>query len=95
VRVTDYKTGARPKELESIVIDGGRELQRVLYALAIVGSLIGGETAAKVLKSLPPDLFKHKSWDFLADSFLTVATTMRLPQLVASAKRPAGTADDD
>jgi hypothetical protein len=30
-------------------------------ALAIVGSLIGGETVAKVLKSLPRDLFKHKS----------------------------------
>lgn len=29
-------------------------------ALAIVGSLIGGETVAKVLKSLPRDLFKHR-----------------------------------
>jgi hypothetical protein len=34
VRVTDYKTGARPREPESIIIGGGRELQRALYALA-------------------------------------------------------------
>ena len=29
-------------------------------ALAIVGSLVGGETVAKVLKSLPRDVFKHR-----------------------------------
>lgn len=29
-------------------------------ALAIVGSLIGGETVAKVLKAIPRDLFKHR-----------------------------------
>jgi RecB family exonuclease len=34
VRVTDYKTGQRPKNLNGIVIAGGRELQRALYALA-------------------------------------------------------------
>ena len=34
VRVTDYKTGAKPREPQSIIIAGGRELQRVLYALA-------------------------------------------------------------
>lgn len=33
-RVTDYKTGERPTEPENIVIAGGEELQRVLYALA-------------------------------------------------------------
>ena len=70
MRVTDYKTGARPKELESIVIDGGRELQRVLYALAIVGSLIGGETAAKVLKSLPPRPFQAQELGLLGRLFL-------------------------
>ena len=34
VRVTDYKTGACPPKAEHIVIRGGAELQRSLYALA-------------------------------------------------------------
>jgi hypothetical protein len=34
VRVTDYKTGAMPPRAEKIVIRGGAELQRSLYALA-------------------------------------------------------------
>jgi hypothetical protein len=34
VRVTDYKTGACPQKPELIVIRGGAELQRSLYALA-------------------------------------------------------------
>ncbi len=34
VRVTDYKTGKPPKAPERIVIGGGAELQRSLYALA-------------------------------------------------------------
>ena len=34
VQVTDYKTGEIPKRYETMALDGGRELQRVLYALA-------------------------------------------------------------
>src|SRR5690606_29001674 len=34
VRVTDYKTGKRPKIPDQMHIDGGAELQRVLYSLA-------------------------------------------------------------
>jgi hypothetical protein len=34
VRVTDYKTGQRPKSPEEISVGGGAELQRVLYSLA-------------------------------------------------------------
>ena len=34
VQVTDYKTGAIPKQHASMTLDGGREVQRVLYALA-------------------------------------------------------------
>ena len=34
VRVSDYKTGAEPAKAGQIVLAGGRELQRVLYALA-------------------------------------------------------------
>jgi len=34
VRVTDYKSGAPPKKPDAVVIAGGAELQRALYALA-------------------------------------------------------------
>jgi len=34
VRVTDYKTGQRPRQPEGLVIGGGAELQRSLYGLA-------------------------------------------------------------
>jgi hypothetical protein len=34
VRVTDYKTGQRPKDPDQMNINGGAELQRVLYSLA-------------------------------------------------------------
>jgi hypothetical protein len=34
VRVTDYKTGQRPKDPDKMIVDHGAELQRVLYALA-------------------------------------------------------------
>lgn len=34
VRLSDYKTGTKPPNAEAIVLGGGAELQRVLYALA-------------------------------------------------------------
>lgn len=34
-RITDYKTGRPPSDVHAIVMDGGRELQRVLYATAV------------------------------------------------------------
>jgi hypothetical protein len=35
VRISDYKTGAVPRRPERMVLDEGRELQRVLYAAAV------------------------------------------------------------
>jgi ATP-dependent helicase/DNAse subunit B len=35
IRISDYKTGATPAKASNIVLDGGRELQRVLYAIAV------------------------------------------------------------
>jgi hypothetical protein len=35
VRISDYKTGLTPANAATIVLDGGRELQRVLYAMAV------------------------------------------------------------
>lgn len=42
VRVSDYKTGARPPRVEEIVLGGGGELQRTIYAAA-VRQLLGSE----------------------------------------------------
>jgi hypothetical protein len=33
-RMSDYKTGERPRQPDGLVIDGGKELQRALYGLA-------------------------------------------------------------
>jgi hypothetical protein len=35
VRISDYKTGAAPRRPERVIVDEGRELQRVLYAAAV------------------------------------------------------------
>jgi ATP-dependent helicase/DNAse subunit B len=35
VRISDYKSGAAPKNADRIVLSQGRELQRVLYSLAV------------------------------------------------------------
>jgi len=35
IRISDYKTGASPANATNIVLDRGRELQRVLYAVAV------------------------------------------------------------
>jgi hypothetical protein len=35
VRISDYKTGAAPRRPERVIVDEGREQQRVLYAAAV------------------------------------------------------------
>jgi RecB family exonuclease len=42
VRVSDYKTGAEPKNVERTILAGGAELQRAIYASA-VRQLLGGD----------------------------------------------------
>ena len=58
VRVTDYKTGKTPVRPEEIVIGGGNELQRALYALACKQLL---PDCPKIIARLayldPPQLF--------------------------------------
>ncbi len=44
VRVTDYKTGNVPKNIDTLSIDGGRELQRCIYRLAVRLLLVGAIT---------------------------------------------------
>ena len=40
-RVTDYKSGKTPKNIETIIVDGGKEIQRAIYGF-VVKTLLGG-----------------------------------------------------
>ncbi|MER9119848.1 PD-(D/E)XK nuclease family protein [Mesorhizobium sp. M0954] len=42
VILSDYKTGAVPSSVRSVVLDGGREIQRTLYAM-VVRQLLGND----------------------------------------------------
>src|SRR5205823_13068088 len=51
-RVIDYKTGKLQKDMADVVIDGGNELQRCLYAFA-VKTLIGQQVAVEACLLYP------------------------------------------
>jgi len=55
VRVTDYKTGRRPKKPETVFLGRGGELQRVLYA-AVCRKLLSKDTQlySRLIYLLPP-----------------------------------------
>jgi PD-(D/E)XK nuclease superfamily len=65
LRVTDYKTGGRPRDPATVLIGGGAELQRALYALAcrqllegspqIVARLIYLKDKPAIFKLADPD----------------------------------------
>lgn len=61
VRVSDYKTGPEPKRADQIVLDGGRELQRVIYALAARQLLPGNPKVVARLLYLGDD--RPKSYE--------------------------------
>jgi hypothetical protein len=70
VRISDYKTGKTPRRPEKIVVDRGKELQRVLYATA-VGQLV--PTAARIVSRLiyldsvsPPFALKRETLEAAA-----------------------------
>ncbi|WP_257169707.1 PD-(D/E)XK nuclease family protein [Bradyrhizobium sp. SRS-191] len=83
VRVTDYKTGSSPPKAELIVIRGGAELQRSLYALAcrqllpdcnhVVARLLylAGEPREVRLQDLDGALKLISEFVALASEFLT------------------------
>lgn len=48
VRVTDYKTGQLPKKPSELVINGGKELQRCLYAFTVKALIDGAEVTASL-----------------------------------------------
>jgi hypothetical protein len=70
VRISDYKAGKTPRRPEKIVVDRGKELQRVLYATA-VGQLV--PTAARIVSRLiyldgvsPPFALKRETLEAAA-----------------------------
>lgn len=56
VRVTDYKTGSEPPRAAEISIDGGNELQRVIYAIAASQLLTDVHSIAPTLLYLREDV---------------------------------------
>lgn len=48
-RITDYKTSKPELSHDDLVMDGGRELQRVLYAIAIRTLVLPGRVVARLL----------------------------------------------
>lgn len=82
VSVRDYKTGQPPRK-DDIVLDGGRELQRCLYAFAVKAMLGENVTVNTALfyprgdKSLPladPDATLHELAGYLATARRTLAS---------------------
>lgn len=70
VRISDYKTGKPPRRPENIVVDRGKELQRILYATA-VGQLV--PTASRIVSRLiyldgvsPPYALKRETLEAAA-----------------------------
>jgi ATP-dependent helicase/DNAse subunit B len=55
VRISDYKTGKTPPNADRIVLDGGKEVQRVLYAMAIRQMLPEATTVISRLVYLDAD----------------------------------------
>jgi len=49
VRISDYKTGKTPANADRIVLGGGKELQRVLYAMAVRQMLPNATTVSSRL----------------------------------------------
>ena len=55
VRISDYKTGKTPANADRIVLAGGKELQRVLYAMAVRQMLSNATTVSSRLVYLDPN----------------------------------------
>ena len=66
-RVTDYKTGAPPARPARVVLAGGRELQRVLYAAAVRRHRPDTRVLARLvyLRETPPDPRRRLAGDDL------------------------------
>jgi len=52
VRVNDYKTGRPPRSADEYVLDGGKEIQRALYAFA-VKQLLGADIEVEAALNFP------------------------------------------
>ena len=81
-RVTDYKTGELPEDPDDLVIAGGAELQRVLYALACA-QLLPEPRAVRArliyLKEMPAEILPLANLDYavsLVSRFVNAACTV-------------------
>ncbi len=93
-RVLDYKTG---KAREPVVLDGGRELQRCLYAFA-VGALLGRDVSVEAALLYPHDEAKgYRALDDQAETLriLTEALAAAEASLTGGAALPGPDAGDD
>jgi hypothetical protein len=72
-RVIDYKTGKLNKKMDSITIDGGRELQRCLYAFA-VRTLVGETVAIEAGLLFPVAPAGEDAWFPLGEVDATLAS---------------------
>ena len=93
-RVLDYKTG---KAREAVVLDGGRELQRCLYAFA-VGALLGRDVSVEAALLYPHDeAGGYRALDDQADTLriLTEALAAAEASLTGGAALPGPDAGDD
>ena len=92
-RVLDYKTG---KAREPVVLDGGRELQRCLYAFA-VGALLGQDVSVEAALLYPHDEGKgYRVLDDQAETLriLTEALAAAEASLIGGAALPGPDAGD-
>ncbi len=93
-RVVDYKTG---KAREPVALDGGRELQRCLYAFA-VGALMGRDVSVEAALLYPHDEAKgYRALDDQAETLriLTAALAAAEASLIGGAALPGPDAGDD
>jgi RecB family exonuclease len=66
VRVSDYKTGVEPEKSETIILGGGEEVQRVIYALAVrqlLSEVPQVQARLVYLRSDPPHAYALKNID--------------------------------
>ncbi|WP_158807816.1 PD-(D/E)XK nuclease family protein [Beijerinckia sp. L45] len=84
VRLSDYKTGKTPPNAQTSSLDGGAELQRVIYAIAVLSNLPRVDRVISRLVQLaddPPLILKLKgigdAIDLLAAHVLAADTLIR------------------
>jgi hypothetical protein len=98
VRVSDYKTGAEPEDADTIVLGGGTEVQRVIYAIAVrelLPQVPSVQARLVYLRNDPPRAYALRSVDeavaTISDHVRAACDLLRQGRgLVSMAERKAG-----